>query len=66
MARADRDTHAALRQDVVSKVNRDYLEVAVARLQWSKDEVGYSLHVNPTLVGTSNALDAPTILCERR
>jgi hypothetical protein len=45
---ANRDPHQALKTEVVSKVNRDYLEVALVRLQWSKDDVGYSLHVNPT------------------
>jgi Uncharacterized protein containing a TIR (Toll-Interleukin 1-resistance) domain len=43
-----RDTHAALKQDVVSKVNRDGFEIALARLQWGKDEIGFSLHVNPS------------------
>ncbi len=45
---ANRDPHQALKTEIVSKVNRESLEVALVRLQWSKDEVGYSLHVNPT------------------
>lgn len=44
----NRDPHTALKGEVVAKANRGGMEVALARLQWGKDDVGYSLHVNPT------------------
>src|SRR6266851_2431763 len=43
-----RDPHSALKSEVVGKINAGHLEVVLARLQWGKDDVGYSLHVNPT------------------
>jgi hypothetical protein len=33
---------------VVSNINAGHLEVVLAKLQWGKDDTGYSLHVNPT------------------
>jgi hypothetical protein len=49
----NRDPHVALKSSVVRIVNAGHLEIALAMLQWSKDEKGYSLHVNPTSI--SNA-----------
>jgi hypothetical protein len=43
-----RDPHTALKSEVVRRANVGHLEVALARLQWGKDEIGYSLHVNPS------------------
>jgi hypothetical protein len=43
-----RDPHVALKSEVVAKMSRGSIEAAVARLQWGKNDVGYSLHVNPT------------------
>src|SRR5262249_15760438 len=43
-----RDPHSALKPDVINRVNQGHLEVVLARLQWSKNDIGYSLHVNPT------------------
>jgi len=43
-----RDPHSALKSEVIAKANRAGLEAVVARLQWGKDDVGYSLHVNPS------------------
>jgi hypothetical protein len=43
-----RDPHSALKSEIVRKINAGHLEVVVARLQWGKDDIGYSLHVNPT------------------
>jgi len=43
-----RDLHSALKQDVVSRVTREGLEVVLARLQWGKDDVAFSLHANPS------------------
>ena len=48
MVARGRDPHAALKQDVVLKVNKDGFEVALARLQWGKEEIGFSLHANPS------------------
>jgi TIR domain len=47
-----RDPHAALKQDVVTRVNREGFEAVLARLQWGKDDVGFSLHANPSSFGT--------------
>jgi hypothetical protein len=43
-----RDQHTALKSEVVKKIDAGHLEVVLARLQWSKEDIGYSLHVNPT------------------
>ena len=48
MAPVQRDPHSALKTEVVARANITAAEVVLARLQWSKSEVGYSLHVNPT------------------
>jgi len=48
-----RDPHAALKQEVVSRANREGFEAVLARLQWGKDDVGFSLHANPSSYGTS-------------
>jgi hypothetical protein len=48
-----RDLHSALKSEVVNKINAGHLEVVLARLQWGKDDKGYSLHVNPTSFSTS-------------
>lgn len=43
-----RDPHSALKSDIVAKANQHALEVVLARLQWGKDDVAFSFHVNPT------------------
>jgi TIR domain len=43
-----RDPHSAPKSEVTAKANRSNIEAVVARLQWRKDDVGYSLHVNPS------------------
>jgi TIR domain len=48
-----RDPHSALKSEVVSKINAGHLEVVLAKLQWGKDDKGYSLHVNPTSFGSA-------------
>jgi hypothetical protein len=50
---AARDHHTALKSEAVEKINAGYTEIALARLQWSKDEVAYTLHVTPTSHSTS-------------
>jgi hypothetical protein len=48
-----RDPHSALKSEVVSKTDAGRLEVVLAKLQWGKDDKGYSLHVNPTSYSTA-------------
>jgi hypothetical protein len=43
-----RDPHSALTKNVVAQANWEAMEMVIGRLQWSKDELGHSLHVNPT------------------
>ena len=52
MAAQGRDPHTALKRDVVSRVNREGFEAVLARLQWGKDDVAFSLHANPSSFGT--------------
>ena len=52
MAAQGRDPHTALKRDVVSRVNREHFEAVLARLQWGKDDVAFSLHANPSSYGT--------------
>jgi hypothetical protein len=49
----NRDPHQALKSEVVSRNNANYLEILLVRLQWAKDEIGFSAHVNPSSYGTS-------------
>jgi hypothetical protein len=48
-----RDPHSALKTEMIAKANIDGMEVVLARLQWGKDDSGYSLHVNPTAFSTT-------------
>src|SRR5262245_10610144 len=43
-----RDLHSAPKSDIVTRAHRGALQAMLARLQWSKNEVAYSLHVNPS------------------
>ena len=45
---ATRDHHTALRSDVVERVNAGRVAVALVKLQSGKDDVAFTLHVNPT------------------
>ena len=45
---ASRDHHTALRSDVVERVNAGRVAVALVKLQSGKDDVAFTLHVNPT------------------
>lgn len=47
MAPAHRGPHTALRAEAQTKANTTTAEFVLARLQWGKDDVGYSLHVSP-------------------
>jgi hypothetical protein len=48
-----RDHHTALKSETVEKINAGHIEIVLARLQWSKDEKAYALHVNPTSFSTA-------------
>lgn len=53
-----RDLHSALKTEVLDKISHDGLEAALVRLQWSKADYGFSLHVRPnsfTMSGTQRA-----------
>ena len=45
---AAKDHHIALRTDVLDKINAGYIEIVLAKLQWGKDDVAFTLHVNPS------------------
>jgi TIR domain len=45
---AARDHHTALRSARVTEVNAGYIQIVLAKLQWSKDEIAFTLHVNPS------------------
>ena len=49
----DRDPHTSLKSQKIATVGRNNLECVVARLQWGKDDVAYSLHVYPSSYTTS-------------
>jgi hypothetical protein len=48
-----RDHHTALRSEVLAKINAGYLEIVSAKLQRGKEDVAYSLHVNPSSYSTA-------------
>jgi hypothetical protein len=48
-----RDPHSALKSDPVTSARHAHMEAVVARLQWGKNDIAYSLHVNPTAYTTS-------------
>jgi hypothetical protein len=56
-----RDPHTALKSDIIQKANVSGLEAVLARLQWGKDHIGYSLHVNSSSF-TSAGLQATDFL----
>ena len=45
---AAKDHHTALRAEVLDKINAGYIEIVLAKLQWGKDDVAFTLHVNPS------------------
>ncbi len=48
-----RDPHQALKSEVVARAQGGGANFLLARLQWSKDDIGYSLHVEPSTWSTS-------------
>lgn len=50
----DRDTHRALKCEVISRTNgANGLEIVVSKLWWGKDETRTSVHVNPSTFSLS-------------
>jgi hypothetical protein len=45
---AAKDHHTALRSEVLGKINAGYVEIVLAKLQSGKDDVAFTLHVNPS------------------
>jgi hypothetical protein len=45
---AAKDHHTALRTEVLGKINAGYIEIVLAKLQSGKDDVAFTLHVNPS------------------
>jgi hypothetical protein len=50
-----RDPHAVLKSEIVTKINigigqGGQVEATLVRSQWSKTEIGLTLHVNPDIL----------------
>jgi hypothetical protein len=50
---AAKDNHTALRTEVLGKINAGYIEIVLAKLQWGKDDVAFTLHLNPSAFTSS-------------
>ena len=50
---SNRDPHQALKSEIIKKVRSGNTDLILARLQWSKDDFGFSLHVSPNSYTTS-------------
>ena len=50
---AAKDHHIALRTEVLGKIDAGYIEIVLAKLQWGKDDVAFTLHVNPSAFTSS-------------
>ena len=48
-----RDHHTALRSDVVERVNAGRVAAVLVKLQSGKNDVAFTLHVNPTSFTTA-------------
>lgn len=48
-----RDPHQALKSEVIGKVRSGTTDLVLAKLQWGKDDIGYSLHVSPNTFSIS-------------
>lgn len=47
-----RDPHQALKSEVIGQARAGGANVILAKLQWGKDDIGYSLHVSPNSFST--------------
>jgi len=45
---AAKDHHTALRTEVLNRINAGYIEIILAKLQSGKEDVAFTLHVNPS------------------
>lgn len=43
----DKDPHQALKTEILGKANSQNANFVLARLQWAKDDFGFTLHVSP-------------------
>lgn len=57
-----RDAHSALKAEVIKSVRSGGTEFKLAKLQWSKDEIGYSLHANPNSYSLSGGFQLTDFL----
>jgi hypothetical protein len=48
-----RDPHSALKSDVIHRISKDGAEFVLARLQYGRTDIGFSLHVSPNTFSTS-------------
>ncbi len=48
-----RDPHQSLRSSTIANARSGGVEFVLAKLQWGKDQIGYSLHANPNTWSTS-------------
>lgn len=48
-----RNPHQALKSDIIGQARASRAEVVLARLQWGKEDIGFSLHINPNTYSTS-------------
>jgi hypothetical protein len=44
----NRDPHQALKTEIVARHTANHLEALLVRLQWGKDDVAFSAHINPS------------------
>jgi len=44
----NRDPHKSLKSEVIEKTQSRNANIIFAKLQWSKSDIGYSLHVVPS------------------
>ena len=50
---AKSDLHSALKTEIVATASAGGVDYQLAKLQWSKEEVGYSIHATPTSYSTA-------------
>ena len=58
----NRDPHQALKSEVISQVRSGTTNLVLAKLQWGKDDIGYSLHVSPNSFSLSGGYQVTDFL----
>jgi hypothetical protein len=53
---AAKDHHTALRTEVLGKINAGYVEIALVKLQWGKQDVAFTLHVSTSVTSSADWL----------